>query len=68
MKNRIPPEEKLGIYQINCKDCEKIYTGKTKRNLETGVKELFRNVKNGKILISAVTVHIWKEKHTMDLN
>ena len=25
LKDNIPPEKKLGIYQINCKDCEKIY-------------------------------------------
>ena len=24
-KDNIPPEKKSGIYQINCKDCEKIY-------------------------------------------
>jgi hypothetical protein len=35
LKDNIPPpERKLGIYQINCKDCEKIYIGKTKRDLE----------------------------------
>ena len=45
LKDNIPPEKKSGIYQINCKDCEKIYIGKTKRDLETRVKEHFRNVK-----------------------
>ena len=39
LKNNIPPEKKSGIYQINCKDCEKIYIGKKKRNLETRVKD-----------------------------
>ena len=49
MKDRIPPEKKSGIYQINCKDCEKIYIyiRKTKRDLETWVKEHFRIIKNG---------------------
>ena len=45
LKDNIPPENKSGIYQINCKVCEKIYIGKTKRNLETRVKEHFRNIK-----------------------
>ena len=66
MKDNILPEKKSGIYQINCKDCEKIYIGKTKRNLETKVKEHFRNIKNGKIEKSAVAAHVWKEKHAMD--
>ena len=51
---------------INCKDCEKIYIGKTKRNLKTRVKEHFRNIKNGEIETSAVAAHVWKEKHAMD--
>ena len=29
--------------------CMQIYIGKTKRNLETRVKEHFRNIKNGEI-------------------
>ena len=41
-----------------------IYIGKTKRNLETRVKEHFRNIKNGEIEKPA---HAWKEKHAMDL-
>ena len=49
LKDNIPPENKSGIYQINCKDCEKIYIGKTKINLETRVKEHFRSIRNGEI-------------------
>jgi GIY-YIG catalytic domain. len=45
LKDNIPPEKISGIYQINCKDCEKINIGKTKRNLETRVKKHFRNIK-----------------------
>ena len=42
IKDHIPPEKKLGIYQINYKDCEKIiYIGKTKGDLEARVKEHF---------------------------
>ena len=49
LKDNIPPEKKSEIYQTNCKDCEKIYIEKTKRNLETRVKEHFKNIKNGEI-------------------
>ena len=55
-----------GKFQINCKDCEKIYIRKTKRNLETRVKEHFRNIKNGEIEKLAIAAHVWKEKHAMD--
>ena len=65
LKDNIPPEKKSGIYQINCKDCKKIYIGKTNIDLETRVKEHFRNIKNGEIEKSAVAAHVWKEKHAM---
>ena len=58
LNDNILPENKSGIYQINCKDCEKIYIGKTKRDLETRVKELFRNIKNGEIEKSAVAASV----------
>ena len=45
--------------------CEKIYIGKTKRNLETRVKEHFRNIKMEKEK-SAIAAHVWKEKHAVD--
>ena len=66
LKDNIPHEKKSGIYQINCNDCEKIYIGIAKRDLETRVEEHFRNIKNGEIEKSAVAAHVWKEKHTMD--
>ena len=64
LKDSIPPENKAGFYQINCKDCEKsnIYIGKTKRNLETRVKEHFGNIKNGEIEKLAIAAHVWKKK------
>ena len=66
MKDNIRPEKKSGIYQIGCKDCEKIYIGKVKRIFETRVKDHFRNIKNGEIEKSAIEAHAWKEKHAMD--
>ncbi|KAJ9578766.1 hypothetical protein L9F63_004974 [Diploptera punctata] len=58
--------KKSGIYQINCKDCEKIYIGKTKRNLNTRLKEHLRNVKNGETEKSAIAAHAWSEKHRIE--
>ena len=58
-------QKKWDIYQINSKNCDKIYIGKTKRELETGVKQHFRNTKNGDIEKSAVAAHVGKKKHAM---
>ena len=41
---------------------------KDKRDLETRIKEHFRNIKNGEIEKSAVATHVWEEKHAMDRN
>ena len=35
---------------------------RTKRNLETRVKEHFRNIKNEEIEKPTVAAHLWKEK------
>ena len=63
LKDNIPPKRKSEIYQINCKN---IYIGKTKSDLETRLKALFRNIKNGEIEKSAVAAHIQKVKYAMD--
>ena len=47
--------------RLRFKDCENIYIGKTKRDLEH-----FRNIKNGQIEKSAIAAYVWKEKHAMD--
>ena len=60
LKDHIPPEKKQGIFQINCKDCKKLYIGNTKRDLGTTVREHCRNVKHGELEKSALAAHIWK--------
>ena len=56
-KDKIPVENKSGVYQIDCNDCDKIYIGQTKRNLKTRIKEHFRNIKYKHLEKSAVTTH-----------
>jgi len=34
------------IYRIDCKDCDQVYIGQTKRHLETRVKKHINNIKN----------------------
>ena len=67
-KDEIPPINRSGIYQINCKDCEKCYIGQTKRNLKTRVKEHFRNIKQKQEDKSAVAFHFWNKNHDIDPN
>jgi len=33
------------VYKINCKDCDQVYIGQTKRYLETRIKKHRRNIK-----------------------
>ena len=65
-KDKIPTEKKSGIYKINCKECQKSYKGKTKCNLETKVKEHFRNVKYKDIEKSAVAYHFLITQHKVE--
>ena len=66
VKDIIPPGEKSGIYQISCNDCDKIYIGKTKRNIQIRTKEHIRNIKFFQIDKSAVAAHFWRTYHEMD--
>ena len=63
MKDYISPKKRDHIYQVNCKDCEKMHVGKTKSDLESRAKEYFKNIKMEK---SVVAAHVCKEKNTMD--
>ena len=53
------------FYQINCKECDKIHIGKTKRNLKTRTKEHFRNIKYRQIEKSAVAAHYCLSGHEL---
>ena len=51
---------------MNCKDCYKCYIGQTRRNIETRMKEYFRNIKSFQIDKSAVAAHSWENGHQID--
>jgi hypothetical protein len=38
-KDKIPDDEKSGIYEINCQDCDATYIGKSKRKIKIRGKE-----------------------------
>lgn len=65
-KDVILTKKKSGIYQIECSDCNEVYIGKTKRNLETRTKEHFRNIKYKQLDKSAVATHFWTRNHNIN--
>ena len=66
IKDKVPTSQKSGIYKIACKNCNKSYIGKTKRNLNTRVNEHFRNIRFKQVDKSAVAHHVWIEDHEME--
>ena len=62
-KDRIPKEDRNNaVYQLNCKDCEAVYVGETKRTLNiehiTAIKSASKK--------SHTTEHCWKYNHDFD--
>jgi len=54
------------VYQIECRDCDQVYIGQTKRHLETRVKEHKNNIKNPAGNFSVVTNHRISLQHEFD--
>ena len=64
-KDKEPALKKSGIYKINCKQCDKVYIGQTKRNLETRTKH-FRNLRLNHTDKSAIASHFWNTGHEIN--
>ncbi len=62
-KNKKAEIENSGIYEIECKGCEKIYIGQTKRKLATRDKEHQQACKSKQIYKSSVAKHCVEEGH-----
>jgi len=56
------------VYKISCKDCDATYTGQTKRQLQTRVKEHYNNIKLDSTKHSVISEHILKYNHMFDWN
>jgi len=57
-KDRLKPQQSTEIvYKINCKNCDQVYIGQTKRHLETRMKEHKNNIRNPSGNYSVVTEH-----------
>lgn len=68
IKDSTPELQKSGVYKINCADCNKLYIGKTKRTLETRLKEHLRAVKYKQTEKSALAHHFWTTNHEIEKN
>lgn len=69
-KDPVDNMSKSGVYRITCPDCNRIYIGQTRRNLETRLKEHVREAelaarKHTTDFRSKVAEHIASEHHTI---
>ncbi|KAJ8958500.1 hypothetical protein NQ318_002294 [Aromia moschata] len=67
-KDKINHNEKSGIYEISCKDCDQKYIGQTKRSILTRFKEHMAHLKYGRTEKSCVAQHAFDNNHRIDIN
>jgi|GEM_PF-1112420 len=54
------------VYKIDCKNCDKVYIGQTKRHLSTRINEHKNNIRNTTGNLSVVSEHRIKFDHDFD--
>lgn len=62
-KDKIPEQQKSGIYKISCNECSAIYIGQTRRNILQRFKEHIAHVKYNRPEKSAVAEHMIENNH-----
>ena len=66
VKQKIPGEKKKEVmYQVPCKDCNKVYIGETKRTLKIRLTEHKQAVRNGE-LKNGIAVQAHNTNHNID--
>lgn len=65
-KDKLDLNEKSGIYEINCKNCDEKYIGQTKRSIQTRFKEHLKSFENKNGSSSSVAKHMINAKHSFD--
>ena len=65
-KDKISNELKPGVYQINCKNCEKKYFGETKRYFKVRKNEHRLATVNKKTNLSNIAEHVIETNHEID--
>lgn len=66
LKDKVPPDEQSGIYQIPCGDCPAIYIGQTRRKVKVRLKEHKSAVESKKPTESSVAAHAENCDHKID--
>jgi hypothetical protein len=54
------------VYKLNCKDCNALYVGQTKRKLKTRIKEHIHNIKLETSKLSVISEHRLQQNHSFD--
>ncbi|XP_053692011.1 uncharacterized protein LOC128740493 [Sabethes cyaneus] len=65
-KDKVPPDERSGIYEIPCQDCPAVYIGQTRRKFKTRLKEHRKAVENERPNDSSVAMHSICSKHNIN--
>ncbi|XP_062711417.1 uncharacterized protein LOC134289523 [Aedes albopictus] len=66
LKDKVPIDEKSGIYQIPCRDCPAVYIGQTRRKFKTRLREHKNAVEHERTCDSSVAMHTTTLGHTAD--
>ncbi|XP_062708184.1 uncharacterized protein LOC134288193 [Aedes albopictus] len=66
LKDKVPPDEQFGIYQIPCKDCPVVYIGQTRRKVKVRIREHKNAVVSKKSNESSVAAHTVETDHEID--
>nr|CAB3248364.1 glucosylceramidase-like [Phallusia mammillata] len=68
-KDATIPQHRTGVvYQVPCRDCDMVYIGQTKRNLNSRLKEHKVAVKNMDVNKSALCEHVFVCDHRINWN
>ena len=67
-KDKIELNERSGIYEISCKDCNLKYVGQTKRPIITRFKEHMAHLRYGRTEKSSVAQHAFDNSHRIDID
>ncbi|XP_053686378.1 uncharacterized protein LOC128735923 [Sabethes cyaneus] len=65
-KDKVPPDERSGIYEIPCQDCPAVYIGQTRRKFKIRLKEHRKAVENERPNDSSVAMHSICSKHNIN--
>jgi len=76
-KDKVDPQDREGIYKVNCSTCSKTYIGETGRSFKVRLKEHQAALRNAKPNSSALALHViegtdqdhiidWDNSHLID--